>query len=97
MERRKRRSPFDLFDFSSFKEVERLFEESWGEFERLGSHGYSITVTQTGKKTIVRAKVGRDVDVGRVREELQRSYPGAEIIIEGGKPLIREVKEEEET
>jgi hypothetical protein len=92
MKRRRRRSIFDIFDFSPFEEFEKIFEG----FPKLPGTGYSITVTQSGGKTIVHAKVGRDVDVGKLREELRRQYPSAQIVIEGGKPLIEEVREEAE-
>jgi hypothetical protein len=90
--RRRRRTIFDLFDLSPFEEFDKVFE-SLDKMKTFES-GYSITVTQSGGKTVVHAKVGKDVDVGKVREELQMSYPGAQIIIEGGKPIIEEVKEE---
>jgi len=88
----------DLFGGSIFEEFERLFEEGMGE------SGYSISVTQTPEGTKVYAKVGKDTDVNALRRRLEQQYPGAEIVIEGGQPLIREIstrpveeEEEEET
>jgi len=79
-ERRRKRSIIDeLFGGSLFDE----FPES----------GYSISVTQTPQGTKVRARVGKDTDVGMLRKQLQQKYPNAEIEIEGGRkePLIREI------
>lgn len=94
MSKRKKRSFFDEF-FSPFEEFEEMFrEEAFPRFEGI-STGYSIEVRQEGGKTVVHAKVGKDTDVGKFREDLEKRYPGAQIIIEGGKPLIEEVREEE--
>lgn len=88
--RKKRRSPFsEFFRGSLFGDMEKLFEEM-EKGEGLGS-GYSIRVTQGPEGTKVYAKAGKDVDVNSLRRRLQQRYPGAEIHIEGGKPLIREI------
>jgi len=100
MPRKKRRSLIDeLFGGSPFEDFDRLFED----FERGEGieGGYSISVSQTPQGTKVYAKVGKDTDVNALRRRLQQQYPGAQIEIEGGRPLIREistkpVKEEEE-
>ena len=62
--------------------------------------GYSISVSQTPQGTKVHAKVGKDTDVTTLRRQLEQQYLGAQIEIDGGKPLIKEietkpVKEEE--
>jgi len=95
MPERKKRSFIDeLFGGSIFEDFERLFEEGAGE------SGYSISVTQTPEGTKVYAKVGKNTDVSALRRRLEQQYPGAEIIIEGGQPLIKEIStrdiEEEE-
>ncbi|RLI37836.1 hypothetical protein DRO55_00315 [Candidatus Bathyarchaeota archaeon] len=86
---KRRRSIIDeLFGGSLFDEFDELFER----FESEGSEsGYSIRVTQTPEGTKVYAKVGKNVDVGELKRRLQSEYPNAEIVIEGGKPLIREI------
>jgi len=50
-----------------------------------------VSVTQTPEGIKVHVKVGKDTDVNALRQKLQRQYPNAEIEIEGGKPLIREI------
>jgi len=95
----KKRSLIDeLFGDSFFEDFEKIFE---GEIE---SSGYSISVTQTPEGTKVYAKVGKDTDVNALRRQLEQQYPGAQIEIEGGRPLIREIstklieeKDEEES
>lgn len=99
---RKRRKSFidEFFSGSIIGDFERLFGElSSGEVVS----GYSISVVQTPEGTVVRARVGKDVDVNELRRRLERQYPGARIEIEGGRrePLIkeistREVEEEDE-
>jgi len=86
MPSKKRKSLIDeLFGDSIFEDLDKLFE---GEIE---SSGYSISVTQTPEGTKVYAKVGKDTDVNALRRELEQQYPGAQIEIEGGRPLIREI------
>jgi hypothetical protein len=88
MSKRKKKSIFDeLFDFSIFDEFEEMFNE-----ESLGESGYYINVTQTNGKTKVYVKAGENVDIASLKEDLKRRYPGAEIIIEGEKPLLEEIK-----
>ncbi|MEM1537943.1 MAG: hypothetical protein QXQ28_04090 [Candidatus Nezhaarchaeales archaeon] len=87
----KRKSLFrDLF--SSFDEFDELFESTFKDIQGLEG-GYSIEVTQSAGRTVVKAKVGKDVSVQELRRELEEQYPGAEIIIEGGKPSIEEIGE----
>jgi len=95
MPSKKRKSIIDeLFGGSIFEDFEKLFEEGIEE------GGYSISVTQTPEGTIVHAKVGKNTDVNALRKQLEQRYPGAQIHIEGGQPLIREIStksiEEEE-
>ena len=83
---KKRRSLIDeLLGGSIFEDLDKLFEEG------MESSGYSISVTQTPEGTKVHAKVGKDVDVNALRRQLEQQYPGAQIEIEGGSPLIREI------
>lgn len=88
MSRKKKKSIFDeLFDFSIFDEFEEMFKG--GE---LGESGYYINVTQKNGKTTVYVKAGENVDIAALKQDLKRQYPGAEIIIEGEKPLLEEIK-----
>ena len=87
MPRKKKRSIIDeLFGGSLFNDKELLPDDFSGT-------GYSISVSQTPKGTVVKAKVGKDTDVNAFRKQLQQKYPNAKIEIEGGreKPLIREI------
>jgi hypothetical protein len=90
--KRKRKSILDeFFAKSSFSNMETAFEKL---SEKGGLEGgYSINVVQTSEGTKVHAKIGKDVNVGTLRKQLQEKYPGAKIEIEGGKsePLIREI------
>ncbi|MEM1530735.1 MAG: hypothetical protein QXH19_04190 [Candidatus Bathyarchaeia archaeon] len=93
---RKRKKSFmdEIFSGSIIDEFERLFSEfSSGEV----AGGYSISVVQTPEGTVVRARVGKDVDVNELRRRLERQYQGARIEIEGGRrePLIREISTRE--
>jgi len=86
MPSKKRKSLIDeLFGGSLFEDFDKLFEET------MESSGYSISVTQTPEGTKVYAKVGKDTDVNALRRQLEQQYPGAQIEIEGGRPLIREI------
>lgn len=90
MSRKKReKSIIDrLFEGSLFDETEELFDRfETGEM----SGGYSVSVTQTPEGTKVHAKIGKNADADKVRRQLQQQYPNAEIEIEGGKPLIKEI------
>jgi len=95
MSRKKRKSLIDeLFGRSLFEDFDSMFEKG------TESSGYSISVSQTSQGTKVHAKVGKDTDVNALRRQLEQEYPGAQIEIEGGRPLIREIEtkpvEEEE-
>ncbi|MCS7385756.1 MAG: hypothetical protein NDF55_03310 [archaeon GB-1867-005] len=92
--KRKRRSLLDeFFSNSIFGDFDELFRRLEREISNLGE-GYSISVVSTPEGTRVRVKAGPDVDVAKLRRELEERYPGAIIEIEGGKPLIREVASE---
>jgi len=83
---KKRRSLIDeLFGGSLFEDLDKLFDEE------IENSGYSISVTQTPEGTKVYAKVGKNTDVNALRRQLEQQYPGAQIEIEGGRPLIREI------
>ena len=100
MSRKKKRSLIDdLFGGSVFGDFDDLCEKM-GEEKETGS-SYSISVSQTPQGTKFQVKVGKNTDVTTLRKQLEQQYPGAQIEIEGGKPLISEietkpVKEEEE-
>lgn len=86
----RKKSPFDyLFDSSLFEDVEKIFERM-EESAGLGT-GYSINVIRGPEGTKVYVKASGDTDVASLRRQLQQQYPGAEIHVEGGKPLIREI------
>ena len=88
MKERKRKSLFEeFFSTDIFGEFDRLFES----LPKAGA-GYSITVSQRGGKTVVKAKISGNVSQAEIKKELEAQYPGAEIIVEGGKPLIEEVE-----
>ena len=90
MKDRKRRSFFDEI-FGEIEEEFERFEELFQESE-VGDYGYSINVTESGGKTRVYVKAGKNVEVSELKKMLRERYPGAEIIVEGGKPLIEEVE-----
>ena len=87
----------EFFGSLPLMETDDIFKE----IEEGGvSGGYSICVTQTTEGTKVYARVGKDTDANELRRQLQRQYPNAQIEIEGGRPLIREISTrstEEET
>lgn len=86
--KKRRKSFFDqIFEEDFFKDLLEFPDIS---SDVVGT-SYSIQVSQTGDKTIVRARVSGDVEVEKFRRELEERYPGAEIIIEGGRPLIEEI------
>jgi len=77
----------DLFD--------ELLKDIFGDFETFPEFGggYSISVVSSGGKTKVHVRADKNTDVRKLREELERMYPNAEITIEGGK--IEEIGKEE--
>jgi len=90
MSRKKRKSLIDeLFGGSVLEDFDSLFEGF--EKGKGRQSGYSISVSQTPEGTTVHAKVGKDTDVSALRRQLQQQYPGGQIEIEGGQPLIREI------
>ena len=84
MSRKKKRSFIDELFGGTFSEDTESLGKSSGS-------GYSIGVVQTPEGTKVKVKVGKNTDVGAIRRQLQQQYPKAEIEIEGGRPLIREI------
>jgi len=95
LDRRKKRGFFD----DIFEEFERMLEEGFEEFKGfeklLSEHGgYTIHIEYKGDKPIIHAKLSGDIDPIKFRKQLKEQYPEAEIVIEGGKPLIEEVHEE---
>ncbi|MFQ5711647.1 MAG: hypothetical protein ACE5GD_07700 [Candidatus Geothermarchaeales archaeon] len=91
--KRKRKGLFDVF---GFEDVESLFEDfdvSGGP----GGSGYSISVTyDEAGKPVVKVKAHGDIDKAKLREDIERKYPGAKIIGLEKEPLIRFVDEGEE-
>ncbi|MFQ5758571.1 MAG: hypothetical protein ACE5IF_02710 [Candidatus Bathyarchaeia archaeon] len=87
--KRKKRGIFDLFDFG---EEDSLF----GREPARGSSGYSISVTyEEGGKPLVKVETHGDVDVAKLRRDIEQRYLGARIEGLEKKPLIRVVGEEE--
>ncbi|MHA1609684.1 MAG: hypothetical protein ACTSUJ_06730 [Candidatus Njordarchaeales archaeon] len=87
-DRKKRRSIFDaFFSGSLFDEIEEFFEDVWDEFKELGDTegGYSIEITYVNGRPVVRAKISDNIDREEFERMLKERYPGAEIIIEGGR------------
>ncbi len=86
--RKKKRSFFDLFNFE-----ENFFDLDLGE----EGSGYSISVTydETGKP-IVDVKTKGDIDKAKLREQIMKQYPNAEIRGLETEPLVRFVEESEE-
>jgi hypothetical protein len=95
MKGRRRRSFFDEI-FGDIEEEFERFEKFFQESE-VGDYGYSINVIEEGGKTKVYVKAGRNVDVSELKKTLSERYPGAEIVVEGGKPIIEEVKVDKKT
>jgi len=101
MTKKKRpRSLFEAIMGDFFSDIESIFEKGFEEgFE--GSTGYSVQVTYSGDKPIVRVKAFGNVDKSALKSQLQQQYPGAKIIIEDEKgrveevSLIKEISEEE--
>ncbi len=92
---KKKRRGFGLFDdiFETFfDEMESIFSDVEG-FQG----GYSISVTQTPEGTVVQAEIDDSINAEEFRKELERRYPGAKIIIRGGKAgkLIERVPQKE--
>jgi len=91
--KRKRRGPFDIFGFD---EDDFLFGSELEPIKGEGGSGYSMSVTYDEKgKPIVKVETHGDVDLAKLRQEIQQRYPGAKIEGLEKKPLIRVVDEEE--
>ncbi|MFX0067749.1 MAG: hypothetical protein ACFFA1_01275 [Promethearchaeota archaeon] len=95
MSKKKKKQPiFDPFDEDSglFKTLEKGFSKD--DFGSGG--GYSIQVTYEGDRPIVNVKTHGIVDKVKLRDRLEKQYPEAKIIgLDEGKPLIREIKDDE--
>ncbi|HDO20695.1 MAG TPA: hypothetical protein ENG81_04165 [Candidatus Bathyarchaeota archaeon] len=94
MNSKRKRGLKDLFSFPLFEDFDSLFSELEKDFRSFG--GYSISVVSTPEGTKVHVKADENVDVAKLRRELEEQYPGAIITIEGGKPILEEVEEEED-
>ncbi len=91
MSKRKRKKSF--FDLFGFDEEDFLF----GREPVKGGSGYSISVTyDESGKPVVRVKTRGDVDVAKLRRDIEQRYPGARIEGLEKKPLIRIVGEKKE-
>jgi len=91
MSKRKRKRPF--FDHLGFDQEDFLF----GREPVKGSSGYSISVTyDESGKPVVQVETHGDVDVSKLRRDIEQRYPGARIEGLEKKPLIRIVDEEKE-
>jgi len=91
--KRKRRGPFDIFGFD---EDSFLFGSQIESTRSEGGSGYSISVTYDEKgKPVVKVQTYGDVDVAKLRQDIQKRYPGAKIEGLEKQPLIRVVDEEE--
>ncbi len=90
MSERKRKKRFS--DFFGFGEEDFLL----GRETSRGGSGYSISVTyDDAGKPIVQVKTHGNVDVTKLRKDIEQRYPGAKIEGLEKKPLIRIVDEEE--
>jgi len=93
-ERKRRRSPFDIFDFD---EENFLFGRELEPTKGEGGSGYSMSVTYDEKgKPVVKVETYGEVDVAELRRDIQQRYPGAKIEGLEKQPLIRVVGEEKE-
>jgi len=94
MDKRRRRTPFDIFDdfFEDFDEMFEKFEPG------TSSEGYSISVTYDEYgRPVVHVKTYGNVDKEALRREIEQRYPGAKIEgLEERNKLIRFVDEGEE-
>ncbi len=84
--KKKKRSFFDdIFGFSLFDEIEEIFSEGFGDLGEGLSSGYSIQVTYTDEGPVVYAELSDNMDASEFRKMLEQKYPGAKIVIKGGK------------
>lgn len=85
-EKKKRRGIFDdLFGFSLFDEIDSMFENLLEGFGEGSSGGYSIQVVYTDEGPVVYAELSDNMDAEQFRKMLEQKYPGAKIVIKGGK------------
>lgn len=99
MTKRKRRSIFDdWFGSSIFDELEDMFDKAFSSLEGGLTGSYSIQVTYTDKGPVVYAELSDDMDADEFRKMLEQKYPGAKIVIKGGKSSekFKVVKKEKE-
>jgi len=92
MPKEKRKKGF--FDIFGFDESLLARPESFAE----GGSGYSISVTYDEKgKPVVKVQTHGDVDVAKLRKDIEQRYPGAKIEGLERQQLIRVVDEEQAT
>lgn len=75
----------DIFGSSIFDEFEDFFSDFSGDIGSGFSGGYSIQVTYTDEGPVVYAELSDNVDANEFRKMLEQKYPGAKIVIKGGK------------
>jgi hypothetical protein len=64
--------------------IEEIFDKLLKEDFKFGNMGgYSISIFQEGGRTKIYVKAGKNVDVYKLKKDLEEQYPGAEIYIEG--------------
>jgi len=86
MTKKKRKSFFDdLFGSSIFDELEDIFNKAFSDFEGELTGSYSIQVTYTDEGPVVYAELSDDMDANEFRKMLEQKYPGARIVIKGGR------------
>jgi len=86
---KRKKALFDLFGFDK----EGFFEPKL--LSSQGGSGYSISVTYDEKgKPIVKVQTKGEVNVGELRRDIEKRYPGAKIEGLESQPLIRIVGEE---
>ena len=88
-EHKRRRKPFDIFDFN---------EENFllGSKPVEGGSGYSMSVTYDERgKPVVKVQTYGHFDAAELRRDIEEKYPGAKTEGLEKQPLIRVVGEEE--
>jgi len=86
---RRRRRPFDIFDFDEENFLPRSKPVE-------GGSGYSMSVTYDEKgKPVVKVQTYGDFNAAELRRDIEQKYPGARIEGLEKQPLIRVVGEEE--
>jgi len=90
--KRKRRGLSDIF---CFNEDTFIFGNEHEPLKGVGGSGYSISVTYDEKgKPVVKVQTQGDVDIAKLRQDIQQRYPVAKIEGLEKQPLIRVVGEE---